>query len=193
MAWRTFLALGVVSSVAAAGCTAELKAGGSINDGGPDGTSTGGASTGGHLQSTGGSKGGSGGSTSGGSANGGASNGGNQGDGRATCDQATAPDDCSKCADQFCCQDYSDCQNVRCSGSASTGSGELVCMIDCLTKGVSGLDGGGASRADCVAMCKGTSAVLDKQTQAVISCLTTPVGDASTQPCGVRCFGADVQ
>jgi hypothetical protein len=194
MAWRTLLALGLGSMLAAA-CTAEVKVNGGTNDGGLDSGNNGGSSTGG-KSNTGGSQTGGGGSSTGGASTGGGNNtGGSTVDsGPTTCNPATAPDDCSKCAEEFCCQDYSDCQNARCAGSNATGSdGELVCMIDCLTKGVSGLDGGGASRADCADKCKGTSAVLDKQTDAVIACLTTPVGDGSTtQPCGVRCFGADV-
>jgi hypothetical protein len=195
MAWRTLLALGLGSIIATA-CTAEVKV--NANDGGFDEDSgSGGASTGGGSN-TGGSKGGTGGSSTGGgtSTGGGNNTGGSTVDsGPATCNPATAPDDCSKCAEEFCCQDYSDCQGARCAGTTASGSdGELVCMIDCLTKGVSGLDGGGASRADCADKCKGTNAVLDKETDAVIACLTTPVGDGSTtQPCGVRCFGADVQ
>ena len=193
MAWRTLLALGL-GSVLATACTAEVSVNG--NDGGfDDGGSSGGASNTGGGTNTGGSKGGSGGASTGGggaSTGGGSSTGGSAG---ASCDPASAPDDCSKCAEEFCCQDYSDCQGARCAGTTASGAdGELVCMIDCLTKGVSGLDGGGASRADCADMCKGTNAVLDKETDAVIACLTTPVGDGSTtQPCGVRCFGADVQ
>ena len=194
MAWRTLLALGLGSMLAAA-CTAKVEVNGGVNDGGLDGA-TGGSSTGGRGtggSSTGGRSTGGGGTTSTGGG-GTTSTGGNAGDGRATCDPANAPDDCTKCAEEFCCQDYSDCQNARCAGNNATGSdGELYCMIDCLTKGVSGLDGGGASRADCADKCKGSAAVLDRQTDAVISCLTTPVGDGSTtQPCGVRCFGADV-
>jgi hypothetical protein len=197
MAWRTLLALGL-GSILATACTAEVKVNGNVDGGLDDGGSSGGSSNTGGGSNTGG-KSGSGGSSTGG---GGASTGGASGaggstvdSGPATCNPATAPDDCSKCAEQFCCQDYSDCQGARCAGSTASGAdGELVCMIDCLTKGVSGLDGGGASRADCADKCKGTNAVLDKETDAVIACLTTPVGDGSTtQPCGVRCFGADVQ
>jgi hypothetical protein len=193
MAWRTLLALGL-GSILATACTAEVKVNGGVDGGEPDGSSNGGSSNTGGGSSTGG-KGGTGGSNAGGggsSSGGGSSTGGNAG---ASCDPASAPDDCSKCAEEFCCQDYSDCQGARCAGTTASGAdGELVCMISCLSNGVSGLDGGGASRAECADNCKGSNAVLDKETDAVIACLTTPVGDGSTtQPCGVRCFGADVQ
>jgi len=178
-----------------AACTAEVKVTG--GDGGfPDEDSgKGGSSTGG-ATNTGGSKAGAGGSTGGATSTGGGgttSTGGNAGDGRATCDPATAPDDCTKCADENCCQDYTECQNDRCYGTvaAAGADGELYCMIDCLSRGVSGQDGGGANRAECETKCKGNNNFLDLQTRAVMECLVKP-DSSGKQVCGVRCFGTDV-
>lgn len=197
MAWRTFLALGLVSTMAVA-CTAEVKVNGGTNDGGPDGATSGGASGSGGGGNTGGSKGGSGGSTGGGTATGGGkatgggtSTGGASGD-AGFCTPTSTTDDCSKCAMQNCCQDYSDCQNDACAGTAAKNGtdGELFCMISCLYNGNHGLTPDGGVSGDlstCADQCKKGPAVLDQQTQAVITCLTGGP-DGGPQTCGVACF-----
>ena len=119
MAWRTFLALGIVSAVAAAGCTAELKAGGT-NDGGADGTNAGSPGTGGGAN-TGGSKGGAGGGSTGGGgakSTGGATGSGGGDSGPATCDK-TVTDRCQKCINTNCCAELNDCNDARCGGNGS--------------------------------------------------------------------------
>src|ERR1041385_3332065 len=105
MAWRTLLALGVVSAVAV-GCTAEVKVNGGTNDGGPDsatgGTSgSGGSSTGGSKAGSGGSSGTGGSKTTGGSTGTGGSSGGTDSGGPTTCD-TTVSDSCQKCVNTNC-------------------------------------------------------------------------------------------
>jgi hypothetical protein len=191
MAWRTFLALGVVSigAAAVAGCTAEVKAGGSINDGGPDGAPSGGSSTGG-AANTGGSHAGTGGGANTGGSQGGSGGSGTGGGGPTTCDK-TVSDRCQKCINTNCCAELNDCNDDRCAGSSTT-DGELVCMQTCLQNGFNGLDAGSTSIGDCADKCKGSNAVIAANTNAVISCMVQ-IGDGSTtQLCSTQCFGGDV-
>ena len=111
----------------------------------------------------------------------------------AFCDPASAPDSCTRCVETNCCQEYSDCVDARCAGTTATGSdGELFCMVDCLTSGISGI-GGSTSRAGCASTCQGSYPILAPTTQAVVTCMTRPIsGDPSSQVCSVACFGGVV-
>jgi hypothetical protein len=197
MAWRTLLALGLGAAVAA-GCTAKVEVGPLSNDGGPDGSGNGGSNTGGGAN-TGGSSGSGGSATGGGgSGTGGAANtGGGTGDSGA-CTPTASTDPCARCALENCCADYNDCTNNDCAGTNATGSdGELFCMITCLTNGNTGVSpdagqGPSGNLQECSDACKKGPAVLDQQTQAVITCLTA-VGDGGAQVCGQACFEGNVQ
>jgi len=189
MAWRTLLTLGVVS-IAAAGCTSSVTV---TNDGGLEtgGTTStgGGAGTGG--SGTGGAQGGTGGQATGGTVStGGVGTGGIQDDGSVACTPGTTPTDCTTCLTTFCCQEYNDCKDARCAGTAST-DGELQCMITCFNNGFAmggPLDGGAVTLSDCSDMCKGSNAVLAQSTQRIVSCIVAKGDAASDQQCGQLCF-----
>lgn len=186
MAWRTLLTLGVVS-IAAVGCTTSVTVNG--NDGG---TETGGStSTGGGAGTGGASQGGTGGQSTGGTVStGGAGTGGVQDDGSVACTPGTTPTDCTPCLTTFCCQEYNDCKDARCAGTATT-DGELQCMITCFNKGFAmggPLDGGAVTLNDCSDLCKGSNAILAQSTQRVVSCIVAKGDGASDQQCGQLCF-----
>ena len=196
MAWRTFLALGLVSTLAA-GCTAEVKAGGGINDGGPDGTPSGGSSGSGGGSNTGGaSKAGAGGGSGAGgavSSGGGKSTGGGD-SGPRTCPNGSNA--CERCTNTNCCAELNDCtDDIRCSGT-STEQGELQCIQDCLLDGLgtSPTDAGSPVLDTCASRCAGKTShtVPSTATQAIITCMNQP-SDGGVGLCAQDCFGGPPQ
>lgn len=197
MAWRTLFVLGLVS-VSAVACTTTVSVNGNLNDGGPDGS---GATGSGGKSGSGGSSQGGGGSSSGGASQGGggASSGGTTStggadSGPAVCDPSSTTEVCTKCLFTYCCQEYNDCVDDRCHGTADAGdNGELICMIDCLQHGFAG-DGGFTSRDQCATRCQGSNPFLATTTRDLIACMAAPLGDGSPdQRCGQDCFHGQAQ
>ena len=184
MAWRKFLALGLLATAAFAGCTV------TTDEPGTDGGGDGGSSSGGAKGSGGSASGGksTGGSSSGGSkATGGSSTGGDDG-GITEC--GAGANECDTCVQDKCCQEWLDCgDDPDCSYKSASNPGELICMQNCLIDQFA--DAGAVDLGKCDSECAVGSAGVSTATSELIACIRD-VGDAGVQNCSTVCFGIEL-
>lgn len=202
MAWRKVLAMGVVASGVALGCsvTSTSDTGdGSVGTGGMGGSSTGGGgttSTGGTTTSTGGTTTSAGGTTTstGGTttSTGGTGTGGSTGftcapnsyDGGATC---------QKCVETKCCTQWQACgTDPYCAGTNDGGTdGEIAKFQQCMLLAYT-TNGGTLTNNDklnCAASSAAVGGVLSQATQDLVTCITVNQGDASASTdCEQECY-----
>jgi hypothetical protein len=182
MSWRKVLALGLLGSAAFAGCTV------TTGDGDDDsGVSTGGSTSTGGAKATGGST-----ATGGATTTGGSTSTGGADSGTFVCAPAAADNDCSKCVETKCCNEWLDCgRDAACSYKSAATPGELICIQDCIIDQVGDAGTGVIDLPTCAANCA-VDVALSPATNDLIACIRN-VGDASVlQNCSTDCFGGEI-
>jgi hypothetical protein len=189
MAWRKLLAVGLVGSAVAVGCTVNTT---NNNNGGlDDGGATGGSSSGGGGSSNGGKggsdTGGKGGTANGGggTANGGTANGGSDAGGGDVCKVDSSDGECSTCIKTTCCDTYKACGSDASCGQSTTDDGEFLKFRACILGQFR--DAGTVNVDDCAGQAASDGIALAFATRDLIACIRG-TSDAGPQPCSEKCF-----
>jgi hypothetical protein len=194
MAWHKILVTGLVASVAIVGCT--VTTGTDTGDSGltnKDSGAGGAKNTAGASGAGGKSTGGAGGASSGGAkSTGGANAGGAKSDAG---DAGAEPDSgCTICLKAKCLTSYNDCGFDDACAQSNVQDGEFLkiqlCMFD-VTGDASVAIFTAADLTDCASNNAKSGGVPSMATDALLQCMHGS-DDASTQPCTVECFGAEV-